>query len=251
MKQLLTAALFFLTSAITFASFQPSPSKPVYVIVHGAWGGGWSFKKVDQLLTTNGNIVYRPTLTGQGEKVHLATKEVNLETHLNDIINTVLFEELEDIILVGHSYGGMVITGVADRIPEKIKKLIYVDAFVPEDNESVRESWSSRDGQVVNEMGYIVPSWVSEDKLPPKDVPHPGNTLTDKISLKNPERLTIPTTYILTVEKGLDPEADYFSKHAKRAEKKNWPIKILTADHNPQWSAPEEFVKVLENIVSQ
>ena len=78
MKQLLTAALFCLPSAITFASYPPSPSKPVYVIVHGAWGGGWSFKKVDQLLTTNGNIVYRPTLTGQGEKVHLATKEVNL-----------------------------------------------------------------------------------------------------------------------------------------------------------------------------
>ena len=242
--------IFFFNSITTFANYNLSTSNPVYVIVHGAWGGGWSFKKIDQLLTENGNTVYRPTLTGQGEKVHLATKEVNLKTHFNDIINTILFEELYNVILVGHSYGGMVISGVAERIPERIKRLIYVDAFVPEDMESVRDLKENPLGSL-NEMGYIVPSWISIKKTPPKDVPHPGKTFTDKISLKNKKRLNIPTTYILTVEKGINKESDYFFKHAERAKKNGWSLEILSADHNPQWSNPVEFAELLIKVKNE
>ena len=105
-----------------------------FVIVHGAWGGGWAFREVDDMLTAQGHKVYRPTLTGQGERVHLASKDVGLETHIDDVVNTILYEELNDIILVGHSYGGMVVTGVADRIPERISHLIYLDATTPVKN---------------------------------------------------------------------------------------------------------------------
>ena len=243
----LILAIIFFSSTTILANCNKSPSSSVYVIVHGAWGGGWSFKKIDQLLTENGNIVYRPTLTGQGEKVHLASKEINLKTHFNDIINTILFEELHNVILVGHSYGGMVISGVAERIPERIKKLIYVDAFVPVDMESLSDLVESPWGPL-NEMGYIVPSWVSIKKSPPKDVPQPGKTFTDKISLKNKKRLSIPTTYILTVEKGTNKKSDYFFKHAERAKQNGWSLKILTSDHNPQWSNPEEFANLLIRI---
>jgi pimeloyl-ACP methyl ester carboxylesterase len=111
--------------------------KPVYVIVHGAWGGSWAFRKVDSLMTEQGAIVYRPSLTGQGERVHLASADIRLTTHIQDVVNTILFEDLQDIILVGHSYGGMVITGVAEQIPERIRKLVYLDAILPEDGESV------------------------------------------------------------------------------------------------------------------
>ena len=130
--------VFFLINFFHFnLLFSQNKSKPTYVIVHGAWGGGWAFKKVDSLLTDSGFNVYRPTLTGQGERAHLASKDVGLYTHIKDVINTIFYENIENIILIGHSYGGMVVTGVADAIPERITKLIYLDAYVPDDNESL------------------------------------------------------------------------------------------------------------------
>jgi pimeloyl-ACP methyl ester carboxylesterase len=97
------------------AAADPVSRPTTYVIVHGGWGGGWAFRKVDALLTARGHKVYRPTLTGLGERVHLATAEVDLSTHVADVVNLILFEELRDVVLLGHSYGGMVISGVVPR----------------------------------------------------------------------------------------------------------------------------------------
>jgi pimeloyl-ACP methyl ester carboxylesterase len=222
-------------------------SKPVYVIVHGAWGGGWAFKKVDSLLREKGCIVYRPTLTGQGERAHLATPSVGLTTHINDVVNLILYEDLHDIILVGHSYGGMVVTGVADSLPGRIKKLIYLDAFLPENGESVftmprnNIGWAKR----MEKDGFLVPEWVKPGKEPPMDVPHSVKTFTDSIVLKNPLREKISTTYILTVAKGTQADEDDFAPQAERARKKGWPVLQLEADHNPQWSAPKALVSIL------
>lgn len=99
------------------------------VIVHGAWGGGWDWKGVERELRSRGYDVYRATLTGQGERDHLASPEVGLETHVTDVANLIVWERLEEVVLVGHSYGGMVITGVAERIPERVGRLVYLDAF--------------------------------------------------------------------------------------------------------------------------
>ena len=237
---------------IAAISFQPlysqTTSKPTYVIVHGAWGGGWAFKKVDSLLTATGSIVYRPTLTGQGERVHLATKDIGLDTHIKDVVNTILYEELTNVILVGHSYGGMIVTGVADSIPERILKLVYIDAIVPEDNESVMSIFGNRHGKFEVSNGFLITPWVTEGELPPTDVPQSSKTWTDSISLKNPERLKISTTYILTVDKGADPKLDGSASQAERAKKKGWSMLQLEADHNAQWSAPNEFVKMLKKI---
>ena len=244
--------LLFVIATISFQPlFSQTNNKSVFVIVHGAWGGGWAFKKVDSLLTTTGSMVYRPTLTGQGERVHLATMDVGLDTHIKDIVNTIFYEDLHDVILVGHSYSGMVITGVADSIPKRIKKLVYIDAFVPNDNESVEsiKGKSINNYEIVN--GFIMPPVVPEKKVPPTDVPHALKTWTDKISLKNPERLNIATTYILTVDKGANPKLDDFAPQAERANKKGWNVLLLEADHNAQWSAAEEFVKMLKEIENQ
>lgn len=111
------------------------------MIVHGAWGGAWAFKKVEALLRQKGFEVYRPQLTGQGDRVHLARPDIGLTTHIDDVVNTILYEDLRDIILVGHSYGGMVISGVADRVPDRIKRLVYLDAMVPNDGDSVSSIW--------------------------------------------------------------------------------------------------------------
>ncbi len=227
--------------------------KGTVVIVHGAWGGGWAFRGVDDLLTAKGYRVYRPTLTGQGERVHLANQDIGLDVHINDVVNTLLFEELESVVLIGHSYGGMVVTGVADRVPDRIAQLIYLDAMVPLDGESVVENTLIENKWWLSQArdGFISPSWIRSEQAPPKDVPHPFKTFTDVIVLKNPQRLDIPTDYILTAERPNQPERDDFFPYAKRAESFNWPVHILRADHNPQWSKPKELADLFDAIIRQ
>ncbi|MBD3852753.1 MAG: alpha/beta fold hydrolase, partial [Acidobacteria bacterium] len=163
------------------------------VFVHGAWGGGWQYTKVQPLLEQAGHTVYRPTMTGLGERVHLGGPAVGLSTHIEDIVKVLEFEDLSDVVLVGHSYGGMVIAGVAERVPERIAKLVFFDAMLPENGESV----ASLFGDAVDTMAtaggggaepwQLVPLWVEEGKLPPVDVPQPLLTFTEPIVLENPE----------------------------------------------------------------
>jgi pimeloyl-ACP methyl ester carboxylesterase len=108
-----------------------------YVLVHGGFQGGWSYKRVARLLRDAGHDVYTPTLTGLGERSHLAHYQINLDTHIMDVVNVLLWEDLAEIVLLGHSYGGMVITGVADRLPDRVAALVYLDAIVPKDGDSL------------------------------------------------------------------------------------------------------------------
>ncbi|MEW4924036.1 alpha/beta fold hydrolase [Algibacter sp. 2305UL17-15] len=254
MKQFITLFLsttfiwVFLFTTVCCQSLQAQKTevKQVYVLVHGTWGGGWAFKEVDSLMTFKNVIVYRPTLTGQGERAHLASNTVGLDTHIMDIVNTVLFEDLHNIILVGHSYGGMVVAGVVNKIPERISKLVYLDAVVPENGESLVTAMGENTPQgLLVEDGFLIPKWVAKDAKAPKDVPHSLKTWTDKIVLDNPDRLKIPTTFILTVEKDKDPKKDGFASQAERAKSKGWPVLMLESDHNAQWSAPKELTEML------
>ncbi len=99
-----------------------------FVLVPGWWLGGWAWKDVTDILRKKGHAVYPVTLTGLGERVHLSNEQTNLDTHVADVVNLIKFEELDNVYLVGHSYGGIVITAVADKIPERLAKLIYVDS---------------------------------------------------------------------------------------------------------------------------
>lgn len=238
--------------SVTVRPESPAVQKPTIVIVHGAWGGGWAFREVENLLRAQSFRVYRPTLTGQGERVHLADLDVGLDTHINDVVNTILFEELDDIVLVGHSYGGMVVTGVADRLSSRIRRLIYLDAILPEDGESVLKNAIRKDRPAwlpQSTDGFIVPRWGPSDKAPPKDVPHPMKTFTDAIELKNPARIQIPTDYILTVDPSKEPRHDDFYPYSQRAKQYGWPVHILESDHNPQWSHPRELADELMAII--
>lgn len=104
-----------------------------FLLVHGAWHGGWCYKSVAEKLRAQGHTVYTPTNTGVGKRSHLFHRDIDIEMHITDILNVIKWEELDNFVLVGHSYGGMIITGVADRCPEKVRRLVYLDAFVPED----------------------------------------------------------------------------------------------------------------------
>jgi len=232
------------------AQAQRSARSPVtYVFVHGAWGGSWDWRTVDSLLTRRGHRVYRPQLTGLGERVHLASPDIGLTTHINDVVNTILWEGLHDVILVGHSYGGMVITGVADRIPERIRRLVYLDAFLPESGESALDLADSIGATFIRSNvrdGFMIPTWVTDDHAVPRDVPQALRTFTDTLRLVNPAARALPATYILTVEPGKTP--DPFQRFADRAAARGWKVYQLEADHVPERSAPAALVALLERV---
>jgi pimeloyl-ACP methyl ester carboxylesterase len=115
--------------------FPKTQDPATYVLVHGAWHGSWCWKRVRRFLRDTGHQVFTPTLTGLGERSHLNSATVDLSTHIADVVNLLRWEDLSDVILCGHSYGGSVITGIADRVPERVRTLVYLDAFVPEDGE--------------------------------------------------------------------------------------------------------------------
>ncbi|MFM0349723.1 alpha/beta fold hydrolase [Paraburkholderia sp. RL17-347-BIC-D] len=110
-----------------------------FVLLHGAWHGGWCYRDTALVLRASGHTVYTPTLTGVGERAHLNNQNITLETHIRDVCGVLEAEELSNVVLLGHSYGGMVITGVADRMSDRIKSLVYLDAFVPEHAQSLND----------------------------------------------------------------------------------------------------------------
>ena len=109
----------------------------VFVVAHGAWSAAWAWKKMRPLLRAAGHELWTPTYTGLGERAHLASPAIDLDTHIADVIGMLEMEDLRDVVLIAHSYGGMVATGVADRVPERIAQLVYLDAFVPRDGQSL------------------------------------------------------------------------------------------------------------------
>ena len=231
----------------------PESASSTVVFVHGAWGGGWQYTRVQPLLERAGHRVFRPTMTGLGERVHLAGPEVGLSTHIEDIVKVLEFEDLREVVLVGHSYGGMVIAGVAEKVPKRIARLVYFDAFLPENGDSV----ASLAGDAIDTMAtaggggaepwQLVPAWVEEGELPPVDVPQPILTFTESITLENPAAAGLPAVFLLTTEAG--KEADDFDVFAARARARGWHVFEMEGGHNPHWFQPENFVVVLTGIL--
>lgn len=256
---LLLIAGILLCSRTAFSAVPPGPdttrsfaSQPVMVMVHGAWAGGWHFKKLAPLLEARGWKVHHPSLSGLGEHFHTARADIGLATHIDDIVNFILFEDLHDVILLGHSYGGMVITGVADRIPERIARLVYLEASLPENGESLlalRKSGDLAGLAQQSKDGFIAPWWVKPGKPFPIDVPQPVKTFTDPIVLSHQSATAkIPGTYILTVEPGRKPEDDDFYAASERARARGWTVLSMIGDHNPQWRQPEALAALLLNL---
>lgn len=121
------------------ANATPHSRRRTFVLVHGAWHGGWCWRDVQANLVADGHLVFAPTLTGLGERSHLLNQQVNLDTHIADIENVIRWEELRDVVLVGHSYAGMIIAAVADRMPDRIGSLVFLDAVLPRDGQSMSD----------------------------------------------------------------------------------------------------------------
>jgi pimeloyl-ACP methyl ester carboxylesterase len=167
-----------------------------FVLVHGAWHGGWCWRFVRPLL--EGHEVFAPSLTGLGERKHLARPDIDLDTHISDVVSILEMEDLSDVVLVGHSYGGMVITGAADRATARIKRLVYLDAFVPENGKCTLDyvvpERAARMREEGEKLGSITPPPLSLwgltqpehiDFVKPREVRHPYRTMVQKIVLRN------------------------------------------------------------------
>ena len=233
-----------------------------FVLVHGGFHGGWCWKRVTPLLRAAGHQVYTPTLTGLGERSHLASPEVNLSTHIQDILNALLYEDLTDIVLVGHSYSGMVITGVADRAPERVTRLVYLDAFVPEDGQALGDlirppANEAASSEVVLLDGWRVPypyrerpfGITSENDLQwvlDKITPQPIKTFTEPIRFTNGGAPTIPRTYIYLRPPGEQPTDTEFVWFAERARTgSGWKYHELVSGHDAMIIIPEAVAALL------
>jgi pimeloyl-ACP methyl ester carboxylesterase len=236
-----------------------APPKRTFLVCHGAWGGGWSWKKLHPLMQAAGHRLVTPTYTGLGEREHLATPSVDLETHIQDILNVIRYEDLRDIVLLGHSYGGMVATGVADRARDRVAQFIYLDAFVPRDGQSLldlnevarpRMQEAAKSGD-----GWRVPPNPTPPDTPPADlewlsarrVNMPIKCFEMKLKLHNGEP-TMPRSYIYATR--ITP-ADTFGRFAARAKSEaGWRYYEIDASHSPVVTAPEALTALLETIVA-
>ena len=199
----------------------------IFVLVPGGYCGSWMWREVVKPLWAAGHEVYTPSLTGMGERVHLATPEVNLSTHIKDVVNEITCSDLSQVILVGYSYSGMVITGVAERIPDRIAQLVYLDAWVPEDGQAAVDLVGPEAAAV---MLQVVQAYGEGWRLPPDDpdprlTPQPAQTGLEKLNLKNPHAAKIPRVFIYCP---LDKPEENLSMVpvTRRAEK---------ARHDPLW----------------
>ena len=157
------------------------------LVAHGAWSAGWAWKKMRPLLRARGHEIFTPTYTGLGERVHLASPHVDLETHIADLLGVLQFEDLRAVVLIGHSYGGMVATAVADRAPERVAQLVYVDAFVPHDGQCLFDLLGAESSARMREAARTVgDGW----RTPPSAVPL--DTSEEDIAWVTPRRVMQP-----------------------------------------------------------
>ena len=222
-----------------------------FLLVHGGWAGGWQWREVASLLRAAGHDVFTPTLTGLGERVHLASPDVGLDTHIQDILMVLEYEELRDVILVGYSYSGMVITGVAERAPARLAHLIYLDAFVPRDGEAMLEMLGPGVAAFVEQAAQVYGGGWRIPHDPPdarRRTPHPLKTGQQPVSLTNPAAAALPRTFIYCTQdkEAMGPLGVPITQAAERARSDpRWRYRELQTGHSPWETAPRELVSLL------
>lgn len=229
-----------------------------FVLVHGAWHGGWCWQHVSRALRAAGHDVFTPTLTGLGERSHLLTPEVDLRTHVRDVLAVLEFEDLTDVVLVGHSYAGMVVTGAAAQAADRLRKVVVLDGFLPERGEEALRllppatAAHYRDSAADPGEGWWVPPRPIEAFgvtdpavgrwLAGKLVRHPFKTYTQP-SEHGASDLTVPAAYLLCA--GWETR---FRPMAERAGALGWPVTELAADHEVMATDPSLLIDELLRV---
>jgi pimeloyl-ACP methyl ester carboxylesterase len=227
-----------------------------FVLVHGAWHGAWCYSRVAERLSLRGHRVFTPTLTGVGDRSHLYSPAINLTTHVLDVINLIRWHELRDIVLVGHSYGGMVVTAVADQLPEQIAALVYLDAFLPQNGQCLHDLAPPDMVRAQVESAtaanhYAVPpipaavfnvnpadrEWV--DRL---CTPQPLATFTEPVKLTGRAHTVPRKAYVLAGDFPLSVFGQFRDPLAKRAD---WQTHELHCGHDVMIDMPEETAEII------
>ncbi|PTY02893.1 alpha/beta hydrolase [Opitutaceae bacterium EW11] len=243
--------LLFAFFACGFLRAADPSGKLTFVVVHGATAGGWEWKRAGQCLLDDGHTVYRVTLTGLGEREHLNSPNIDLETHINDVVNLILYEDLHDVVLTGHSYGGMVITGVMDRIPDRIRHVVFLDAAVPDDGMSIWDLFGGArppGSKIVDGMMQV--PWVKPGTPPPHNVAQSIKCFSQPVSYKNPEAKKLPVTYVAFIPK--DKSADERAANDpswKRAVARGWTIRTFPGTHVAHQEDPRGVATLIEQSV--
>lgn len=235
-----------------------------FVLLHGMWHGGWCWQKVTPLLRGAGHEVYTPTLTGLGERVHLASPEIGLDTHIQDIVNLVKFEALTDVILVGHSFGGTLVPAIAEKIPDRIAHLVNLDGPLPEDGKALKEligdywDYIQKNAILPGDEWRVqpIPDWTFGVSGPDlawmqsKLTPHPLKPLTTPLTLTNPAARAaahaIPRTYISCNE---GAAADDIAAEEIKFNSLGWQYRHLPTGHDAMITMPEGVADILLELV--
>jgi pimeloyl-ACP methyl ester carboxylesterase len=230
-----------------------------FVLVHGAWGGSYGFRTVRGPLGSAGHEVFTPSLTGIGERAHLASPQVNLTTHVTDVVNTILYEDLTDIVLLGYSYGGMVVTGSLEHVADRVAHLVYLDAFLPAAGESLDDLAGAGYGSSAIGLGseWLVPPLsrafhdpVEATWYTARRSPHPVGCFTEAVRLRKPlEDYPFTRTYVkATAEPRPEPggRTSPFWRAADRTKNDPaWRYRELDTDHMILVNRPAELVELL------
>jgi len=227
-----------------------------YVLVHGAWHGSWCWKRVRRALQALGHEVFTPTLTGVADHSHLLSRQVDLETHITDVVNLMRWEELSDVVLCGHSYGGCVISGVADRIPDRIGALVYLDAFLLENGQCLHDTLPTpmRDTQLEQSRsigeGWKVPPIPAEvfhlnahdrDWVNRQCTMEPLATFQQRLHLTGENAKIENITFILATGWSPSPFPPFYEK----AKTKGWRTVTMECGHDVMLDLPEELTREL------
>jgi len=230
----------------------------VFVLVPGAWLGGWCWRDVAAPLRRLGHSVVAVTLTGLGERAHLVSREIGLDTHIGDLVGLLHYGDLKDVALVGHSYGGTVITAVAERIPERIARLVYLDASVPRDGQSnndvigldmatrLRASADAEgEGWRVPPAPYVlenlpdrIKAWVAA-----RLAPHPLRCFDDPVTLRSQAAAALPRAFIRT-----SPRSDLYAGLIAHAREAGWYCRELEGGHYAMLTQPQAVAAALSEL---
>jgi pimeloyl-ACP methyl ester carboxylesterase len=250
-------SITLLASLLWLAAFgaqaAPAAEKQTFVLVHGATAGAWEWKRTGQFLTDDGNTVYRATLTGLGEREHLNSPDIDLQTHIDDVVNLILFEDLRDVVLTGHSYGGMVVTGVMDRIPERIRHVVFLDAAVPQDGQSIWDLFGSRGPLPADRFkdGFMQVPWVKPGDTPPYSVKQSIKCFEQPVSYRNPAALALPVTYVAFVPKDQKIEDRAKTDRSwQNAQARGWTMRTFPGGHVAQQEDPRGVATLIEQSVN-
>ncbi|MFZ2068797.1 MAG: alpha/beta hydrolase [Xanthobacteraceae bacterium] len=228
-----------------------------FVLVHGAWHGAWCWRRVARLLAKNGHEVFTPTLTGVGERSHLLNPSINVETHILDVVNEMKWQELKHVVLVGHSYGGMVISGVAEKMEKAIGSFVMLDAFMPEDGQGVLDIYPQPNREPVEAAlrsgaTTMPPRSAALFKVNEQDrawvdaqcTPQPIQTFVQKLKLAGARDRIGKKTYIRAAAYA-NP---YFDAALASARTKNWRIYELPCGHDVMLDMPERLAQILQDV---